>query len=488
MARRPAPTPKWNEAKACWQVRVTLPGGNGEQRRNILLRGVARTDFERAQRLAKVASDRVRAGELVPVESGENVIEWIVRWFAFREDRGLVTVDDDRSRFENHIRPKLGALPIGAVRRDDIEALVEELDGKVQAGKLSWKTAAHVWGLVTRMFADASGAKRRDLRVRADNPALGVHGPDRGASKAKQYLYPSELLQLVSCEDVPVRWRVMFAITTYLYARAGEVNALTWDDVDLERGVVHIHASMNRRTGKVSTTKTEITRRVPIEPALRPVLEALHRESGGRGRVSPVQGTDRKLSRQLQRCLRLAGVTRAELFADDASRKPITFHDLRATGITWAAFRGDDPLRIKQRAGHRTFSTTEGYIREAENLRETNFGEPFPPLPEFRIECGSSGSKWGKNPEKLVEAPGIECKPETSSDVAGSMQNADDSTSHPSPAHTVEQRNDPDAALWVAVETATAARDLVRAAELMAILQRRPTPVLTLATRRRGAR
>ena len=38
--------------------------------------------------------------------------------------------------------------------------------------------------------------------------------------------------------------------------------------------------------------------------------------------------------------------------------------------------------RIKQRAGHASFSTTEGYIREAENLRETNCGEPFPPLPE----------------------------------------------------------------------------------------------------------
>jgi hypothetical protein len=38
------------------------------------------------------------------------------------------------------------------------------------------------------------------------------------------------------------------------------------------------------------------------------------------------------------------------------------------------------PLRIKQRAGHRSFSTTEGYIREAENLTGS-FGEPFPRLP-----------------------------------------------------------------------------------------------------------
>ena len=54
----------------------------------------------------------------------------------------------------------------------------------------------------------------------------------------------------------------------------------------------------------------------------------------------------------------------------------VTFHDLRATGITWCAVRGDDPLEIKQRAGHATFGTTEGYIREAENLRD-GFGDVF---------------------------------------------------------------------------------------------------------------
>jgi len=58
----------------------------------------------------------------------------------------------------------------------------------------------------------------------------------------------------------------------------------------------------------------------------------------------------------------------------------ITFHDLRATGNTWCAVRGDDPLKIKQRAGHSTLSTTEGLIREAENLRD-GFGTLFPALP-----------------------------------------------------------------------------------------------------------
>jgi hypothetical protein len=37
-------------------------------------------------------------------------------------------------------------------------------------------------------------------------------------------------------------------------------------------------------------------------------------------------------------------------------------------------------LKIKQRAGHTTFQTTEGYIREAEAVRQ-GFGDVFPTLP-----------------------------------------------------------------------------------------------------------
>ncbi len=66
----------------------------------------------------------------------------------------------------------------------------------------------------------------------------------------------------------------------------------------------------------------------------------------------------------------------------------MTFYDLRATGITWMALRGDNPLAIKQRAGHRRFETTEGYIREAENLRAASPGEPFPELPEALLGSG----------------------------------------------------------------------------------------------------
>lgn len=107
------------------------------------------------------------------------------------------------------------------------------------------------------------------------------------------------------------------------------------------------------------------------------------------------------LARPLRLYLEAAGVKRAELFVTDKTRKAVTFHDLRATGITWCAVRGDDALKIKQRAGHASFSTTEGYIREAENLRQ-GFGDVFPPLPDGLV--GSPADEGGAAPDSVIEA------------------------------------------------------------------------------------
>lgn len=74
----------------------------------------------------------------------------------------------------------------------------------------------------------------------------------------------------------------------------------------------------------------------------------------------------------------------------------MTFHDLRSTGITWMAVRGDGPLKIKHKAGHRQFTTTEGYIREAVAVRD-GFGDPFPRLPQEIVSSAVSSERLGKN-------------------------------------------------------------------------------------------
>jgi len=374
-------------------------GKTADERAELYALAAQEREDETGDLLAKKKAREAEKAKQSDPRNGETVKLWSDRWIAARRVRGLRSVATDEARLSTHILPRIGVMPIAKVTRANLEQLVEHLDGKVRAPikPISWRTASHIWGLVSKMFADACGAKQRDLRVRDDNPAISVHGPDRGVHKAKVYLWPSEFLSLVSCADVPLVWRRAFAITTYLYARAGEVNALSWEDVDLDRRVVHIHRSADRDTGALNPTKTSVARRVPIEPALIPLLEAMREQANEKGRLLAIDETDRKLSRQLQRCLQIAKVKRSELFTTDATRKAVTFHDLRATGITWCAVRGDDPLKIKQRAGHAGFGTTEGYIREAENLQD-GFGEVFPALPEslFGPTIGPSGPLHGK--------------------------------------------------------------------------------------------
>ncbi len=86
-------------------------------------------------------------------------------------------------------------------------------------------------------------------------------------------------------------------------------------------------------------------------------------------------------AKRLRKYLEWAGVARAEVFADDKTRRQIDFHDLRHTGITWRAIRGDDAKKIQRAAGHSGSAMTDKYINEAQTFEGRNFGDPFPKVP-----------------------------------------------------------------------------------------------------------
>lgn len=382
-------------------IRFDLPNGEKSGRGCLPVGTTLDEAKAEARRLKAIAWGAGATSAPNVIEDGETMDRWFVRWLAEREERGLASTKDDDGRWRRWLFPLLGMRPVAAVSRRDLERVVEDLDRRVRAGELSWRTARHAWGLCTKMFSDACKSKRLDLRVREDNPARDVRGPDRGIDKAKSYLYPEELTALVSCETVPLRWRRLFALMVYMYTRPGELAALEWSDVDMTRGTIHVHRALDD-DGEAKPTKTGITRRIPIESTLRPLLEVMRREATPEGAKAPPAGSrvvvsmppECDLSKRLREYLKRAGVERAELFANDATRKQIRFYDLRATGITWMAIRGDEPMRIMRRAGHKEFSTTMGYVREAETLGDV--GEPFPPLPPLNAKERETPSTWGR--------------------------------------------------------------------------------------------
>ena len=101
----------------------------------------------------------------------------------------------------------------------------------------------------------------------------------------------------------------------------------------------------------------------------------------------------------------MAGVSREDLFADDETRRPMTFHDLRHTGCTWRAIRGDGAFDIKDGAGHSDLETTQRYVNEGRAFGDS-FGQVFPALPLGLLGESSRNRPGALQVHEITASPG----------------------------------------------------------------------------------
>jgi integrase len=395
-----------------WWARPTLADGSRGNRVGLPPGSTKEQALEKAKALTELAQRKgitqatveAQHTTAAPTPTGPTVSAWFETWLNERERRGLSSVRTDRGRWSKWIEPRLGSLAIASVTTEDLERFVQFLDEQVRAGALHWKTARNVWGLVSKAFDDAARSKTLELRVRKDNPAKDVRPPDEGTERGKQFIYPSEFLALMNCERVPQRWRRLIALNIYLYCRAGELEALHVEDVDIEHRVVHIHRAIDRDRDEIKETKTNNPRRIPIEPNLLPLVEQVVREAHEAGRALLVEMPPLcDLAARFRKYLGWARVARAELFRTTATSKQITFHDCRSSGATWLAIRGTAPQMIMALCGHENMETTLGYIRLAAVLAESP-STVFPPIPPAVVlpQLLPQGPKsWGASGGKL---------------------------------------------------------------------------------------
>jgi hypothetical protein len=112
-------------------------------------------------------------------------------------------------------------------------------------------------------------------------------------------------------------------------------------------GIVSIRVAWDREAGEAKQTKTgnKGIRRFAIEPNLLPLLRAMHAEAKGAGPVVTMR-QQKCWATDLRKHLEAAQIKRAALFRNDSTSKRLRFHDLRGTGLTWMAIRGDDALKV----------------------------------------------------------------------------------------------------------------------------------------------
>jgi integrase len=368
----------------------------------------------------------------------ETADAWHARFLTSRV--GIVgSIDDSKGRWRKWVSPIIGSTPMADVTRDQIEQVRDALDDAIAAfrkegrakkradRRLMPKAALNVWAVVTTAFKAACTAKRATgLRVREDNPCANVLPPEKGDSRRKTWIYPSEFLQLASCEAVPREWREVYAVACYLYLRPGELYELRWKDVDLDAEIVTVTRAWDWAAREVKAPKTSNgVRDVPIPPALLPLLTRMREGKPFDAKVTPIMETtgENKGAALLRVHLELAGVTHPRLTEDTATRMPVGFRSWRDSGVTWAAIDGVDVHKLQRRAGHDDIATTAAYVKEAEDRGKLR-GRVFPALPNDlvwpsvrpRNEATAREKKASGVPEEGVENRGprnVDASPQT---------------------------------------------------------------------------
>ncbi len=184
-------------------------------------------------------------------------------WEAFKADllpaRRPSTRVEYARMWDQYLAPRLGALRVPAVSREDVASLHREI------AKAHPYQANRVLALVSVLFNLAI-----DREMRADNPAARV--PKAPEHRRERFLSPAEIGRLVAALEAHPEEISAAAIQFLLLtgARRGEVLAARWPEFDLEAGVW---------TKPATNTKQKRSHRIPLSTAALAVLEQMKAEA-----------------------------------------------------------------------------------------------------------------------------------------------------------------------------------------------------------------
>ncbi len=292
------------------------------------------------------------------------VREWLTTWIAaVREEVAPKTHERYAEIVQNFLVPALGGLLLVKLAPNHIQeaynawATGGRRDGK--RGGLSPRTRRHIH----RIFNSAL-ARAVEQQLLARNPAevfrKRLPKVERGEISTLSAEQSAKLLAAI--KHTRIYWPVLIALATGM--RRGEVFALRWRNVDLDRGFLRVMESLEQTKASIrfKAPKTDRTRTVTLPAFAVAELRRLKREQAEDLLKLGVRQTEEALV-----CARADGLplqpqslthqfTRLVARIEDFPR--IRFHDLRHSHATQLLLTGVHPKVAQERLGHASITTT----------------------------------------------------------------------------------------------------------------------------------
>jgi integrase len=239
------------------------------------------------------------------------------------------------------------------VRRADLQALADRLLG---AGA----SASKVRNVIMPLRAIYRHAIERDEIV--TNPTSNLRLPT-GLGRRERVATADEAEALIAA--LPESDRAVWATAMYAGLRLGELQALKWDDVALDEGVICVERSWDVKAGPIEPKSRKGRRRVPITRTLRSYLVDHRLRTGRRGgdfvfgSVADRPFTPSHIRKRAKRAWAAANESRSRRKLP--ALVPIGLHECRHTFVSLMHDAGLPLERIGDYVGHGSSYMTDRY-------------------------------------------------------------------------------------------------------------------------------
>ncbi len=251
---------------AGWEYRFELALVGGKRKQHS--KGGYRTKREALKAGNEAYNFYITAGT-TPINTDTSVSDFIEKWIEVYAKPNLrrSTVSTYTFLIDEHINPKIGKYMMRSVTQSLLQSLLNQMaiDGYKR------ETIGSVKAIMRKAFAYASG----ELRI--INPADSLTVPKNAASgneKVQAYDMNTAALYIEKLQGTTGYYPAMIALHTGM--RAGEILALTWNDINFESRTIDINKTMsyaNKKTfiGPVKSSKghRKISFGVELEKALK---------------------------------------------------------------------------------------------------------------------------------------------------------------------------------------------------------------------------
>jgi integrase len=282
----------------------------------------------------------VHQGDWINPTAGRvSVVEFATRWLAQRTDLRPTTRAKYRHLLDRHILPALGARPLAGLSSPVVRGWYHELASRHQTSAddayrllRTIMNTAVADGIVARSPCQVKGAGQ-------------VRSPERPVASVPELA--------AAVEALPERLRLAALLAAWCQLRRGEVLARRRRDIDVSRATVTVTETLVMPFGEKpllsSEPKTQAGRRtltIPpnIMPSVQWHLERFVNPEPDAWLFGTATGTavsPRNFNRAWTRARTAAG------------RPDLHLHDLRHSGLTWAAATGASTADLMRRGGHK---------------------------------------------------------------------------------------------------------------------------------------